>query len=213
MESTVESQSQAPLNGYVCSAFGPKAATRLELAETKGCERAAGRRRQRVVGSDIIMISGHHHAGEGLPLDFDAVPLDEMRFVAPRVRLLMISSCSALRQNAIHAFRRKFPNAYIFGWLGGAPDDQNKLMQRFLGSVTQDVDLGSDGSMHQLVETWRAFVEAERGKAQGIRQRGLGYATPQGEVTYYTRTQRGREWKWVTRETARVWGIRPETAH
>ncbi len=65
---------------------------------------------QRVVGSDIIMLSGHHYSGCGSPLDFDAVPLDEMRFVAPRVRLLMMTSCSGLRQNAIQAFRRKFPS-------------------------------------------------------------------------------------------------------
>jgi hypothetical protein len=210
MKNTVASESRSPLNGYVCSAFGPKEVQRLKLAETMGCEQAGGRgKRRRVVGSDIIMISGHHYAVKGRPLDFSAIPLDKMRFVAPRVRLLMITSCSALRQNAIQAFRRKFPNAYIFGWLSSSPDDQNKLMQRFLRTVTHDVDLGNADSMDRLIRTWRTFVEAELSTAQGMRPWGLGYATPQGEVTYYIR-RRGGEWKWVTREHARVFGIRPE---
>ncbi len=200
MNATPSNQIATPLKGYVCSTFGPKAGQRLELVETKGCAPASGRRRRRVIGSDIISISGHHYARIGMPLDFDAIPLDEMRFVAPRVRLLMISSCAALRHNAIQGFRRKFPNAYVFGWLGSAPDDQNKLMQRFLQSITHAVDLESDDSMSKLIGKWRKFIESERTRAEGVRPYGLGYATPKGEVTFFIR-RRG-EWKWITRESA-----------
>ena len=71
-------------------------------------------------------------------------------------------------------------------------------MQRFLKTVTENVDL--DNNMPKLIADWRKFIESELKKSEGVRPWGLGYSTPQGEVKYYIR--RKGKWQWVTHETA-----------
>ncbi len=107
--------SEKSFEGYVCSAFGVQAVNRLRVAEAKSCQIQRGRARQKLTDSDILFFSGHHYARYSDPLKFDAIDLKEWRFVSKRVKLLMVSSCSALHPNAVDRFRRKFPNAYIFG--------------------------------------------------------------------------------------------------
>lgn len=182
-----------PLDGYVCSHFGGQAAERLKVAEERGCLPERGRTRSRLKESDILFISGHHYAGYDRPMDFDAIDLRKFRSVAARVRLIMVSSCKGLKNNSLRNFRRKFPNAYIFGWLFSSPLNQGGLMRNFIGERSGYVEITTSAGMERLVGQWKTFIETlPKGKG-AVRSSGLGYATPNGKMEWWDGT------KWHTR--------------
>ncbi|MCZ6794068.1 MAG: hypothetical protein O7J95_10700 [Planctomycetota bacterium] len=187
----------AALDGYVCSSFGGNAAARLKIAEGEGCKaNRKGGARKKLTKSDIIFFSGHHFARYDAPLEFDSIDLKEIKFHAPRVRLLMISSCAGLRRNAATRFRAKFPNAYVFGWLAGAPLTQKKMMSKFITGLDARVDIHTEAGMKDLVAKWRAYIESLVSSKGSVSPWGLGYFTPAGERSYYV-TKNGT-WQWVT---------------
>jgi hypothetical protein len=191
-------QSKRPLAGFVGTAFGGEARKRLAVAETEGLERHPGRRaKERLGGSDLIFFSGHHYARYGSPGEFDAIDLRSRRFKSEKARLLMVSSCAALSANSISFFRKRFPNATIFGWLGGSPLEQKGLMRDFITRLPGDVDVTSDAGIKELVRMWREFVERTATEKSSVSPYGLGYAAPDGKVTYYIR--RKTVWGWETR--------------
>ena len=192
-----EETNSAPFAGYKCSVFGPAAKAKLLAAEAKGCVKTEGGARKKLTESDIIFFGGHHYARYDLPLLFDSIDLNEFKLNSPKVKLLLISSCAGLRKNARDGFRRKFPNAYIFGWMFGSPLNQKGLMQKFIGSIDTRIDITRTEDMAKLIQRWRNFIESQVHDKSSVQPYGLGYATPQGEVSYYVRGK-GMSWKWVT---------------
>jgi hypothetical protein len=187
------------MSAYVCSSFGGQAAERLKAAEDHGlCMANQGATRKKLTESDIIFFSGHHYARYDQPLTFDAIDLNIIRFNAPQTRLLMISSCAGLRVNALHGFRRKFPNAYIFGWLDASPLNQKGMMTTFIESVDSKLDIRTPDGMQELIKKWRAYVESLATNKESIKPHGLGYATPDGKVTYYFNNKKKKVWEWKT---------------
>jgi hypothetical protein len=191
---------EGPLDGYVCSSFGGAASQRLKTAESKGCMRSNGQnRRTRLTESDILFISGHHYAGAAFnePLHFDAIDMREMKFISHRVRLIMVSSCNGLRVNALHNFRKRFPSAYIFGWVSPSPLVQSGLMKKFIASLDSTVYIASESGMKSLITKWREYIEKAAEDKSSVAPRGLGYAAPNGKVSYYA--PRKGKWQWITR--------------
>lgn len=191
-------ESKRPLAGLRGTAFGAAARKRLETAESAGLERLGGRgTRRRLEGADIIFFSGHHFARYGSPGEFEAIDLRDIRFSAARARLLMVSSCAALASNSVPFFRRRFPNATIFGWITGSPLKQRGLMRKFIEQLGFEVDVNTDDGIDMLIAHWRTYIErvAKDPKA-GVIPQGLGYVTPTGKVTYYLR--RNGAWSWRT---------------
>lgn len=190
--------SREPLSGYQCSAFGGRARAKLRAAEAKGCVKTKGGTRKKLVESDIVFFGGHHYARLGWPLEFDAIDLNNFSLRGTKVKLLLISSCAGLRKNARAGFRRKFPNAYIFGWIFSAPLNQKGIWPSFIGSINSRIDLSRKEDMTSLIQKWRLFVENQAKEKGSVRPYGLGYAAPSGEVTYYIRSK-GKSWRWVTK--------------
>lgn len=188
-----------PLSGYKCSSFGGAAKAKLRAAEAMGCVKAKGGKKQKLKSSDIVFFGGHHYARYDLPLVFDSMDLNEYKLDGGKVKLLLISSCAGLRKNARNGFKRKFPNAYIFGWIFSAPLDQKGIWPDFVGSITGPLDLTRQEDMNKLINKWKLFVEQKVQRKYAVVPRGLGYSTPQGAVSYYTRTK-GTLWKWVTKD-------------
>jgi len=176
---------EGPLDGYVCSSFGSQAHERLKVAENRACASNPGKRMDKLLESDILFLSGHHYAGFNEPMHFDAIDLREYRIVAPRVRLIMVSSCRGLQRNSLMNFRKKFPNAYILGWLGPSPLNQRGLMRKFLGSIGEYVDISSSAGMDRVITAWKSFVENLPTGAGEVRVWGLGYATPGGKTEWW----------------------------
>lgn len=182
---------EGPLGGYVCSAFGGQANKRLDVAESRGCTKNTGNRRAKLNDSDILFFSGHHYARYDEPMHFDAIDLRKQRVIAPRVRLIMVSSCAGLRSNSLRNFRKRFPSAYIFGWLSSSPLDQKGLMRRFLTEQADTVDISTSAGISSLVKKWKAFVEGLPSGKGEVSRWGLGYATPHGKREWYN----GSEWR------------------
>lgn len=97
----------------------------------------------------------------------------------------MVSSCAGLRGNSLRAFRKRFPNAYILGWLGSSPLDQKGLMRKFLAAQADTVDIATKAGISALISAWRTYIEGlPKGKGS-VRQWGLGYASPAGDLSWY----------------------------
>jgi hypothetical protein len=188
-----------PFRGYKCSAFGPAANARLKAAELKGCHTTTGTIRKRLTNSDIIFFAGHHYAGPDYnrPLEFDYINLNDYKLFATRVKLILISSCSGLRRNALNRFRRKFPNAHIFGWISSAPLNQKGIMTKFIQSMDTQLDLSRSEDVAMLIQKWRIFIESQVNDRLSVQPYGMGYATPEGKVFFYTKLK-GRLWEWRT---------------
>lgn len=182
--------------GYSCSSFGKQAANRLKSA---ACKPQTGNIRKRLSESDILFFSGHHYGSPVYdePLKFEALDLRKWKIKSKMVKLIMASSCTVLVPGAVTKFRRKFPKAYIFGWLSGAPLNQKNMMSKFIASVDVKIDLSSPEGMEQLIQRWRAHIEGTKFDREG---RKIGYATPMGTVVYYRYHFRSKKWGWVTKK-------------
>lgn len=188
-----------PLSDYKCTAFGPAAKARLKAAELKGCETTTGTIRKRLTNSDIIFFAGHHYAGPDYnrPLEFDYINLNDYKLFATQVKLLLISSCSGLRKNALDRFRKKLPNAHIFGWISGAPLNQKGIMTKFIQSMDTHLDLSRSEDVVILIQKWRSFIESQVNDRSSVQPYGMGYATPTGKVSFFIRGK-SRLWEWKT---------------
>ena len=90
------------------------------------------------------------------------------------------------------------PNAYLFGWIDGAPKNQKGLMTKFIGSIDSQMDITRSEDMAKLIQKWRLFIESQVNDKSSIQPYGLGYATPKGEVSFYIRGK-GMLWVWVNK--------------
>jgi RHS repeat-associated protein len=204
-------RSKKPLAGYVGSRWGAR--PRMQRAKELGMEEAQGRSlKRRFIRSDIVFFQGHHHARFGSPGYFTfehsraTLNVSEMRFRASRVKLVMISSCRGIAPNALQVFRPRFPNAYILGWLSGSPFEQNQMMTKFLEKLPDDLVLEKESDIKYVVNEWQKFVENYKREGVKLTSRegeptepfGVGFSTPSGEVTYYTKDKSGR-WRWKSR--------------
>ncbi len=189
-------ESKKPFAGYVGTAFGAQARKRLDVAKGRGLSRSQEKRlKKRLIGSDVVFFSGHHFARYGSPGEFEAVDLRNVRFVSTRSKLLLISSCAGIASNSVALFRRKFPNAYILGWRFGSPLNQKGIMREFVARLPEDLSLEGESAIEEIVRDWRAYVESLAVHQTSVKPAGLGYATPDGIVTYYVK-RRG-EWQWI----------------
>jgi hypothetical protein len=183
--STVNPDGEGPLDGYLCASFGGAAKDRLDVAEARACAKNPGRRIDKLKESDILFLSGHHYAGYDEPMNFDAIDLRKYRFVAPRVRLIMVSSCNGLRPNSLRNFRKKFPNAYILGWRSKSPLEQHGLMRKFIETFVEPVELSTAAGVNRVIRNWKGYVEnLPRGSGK-VGVYGLGYATPDGKNEWW----------------------------
>ena len=192
--------SRRPLAGYVGTRKGAR--RRMEMGKKLGLEETGKRRwKKKFMGSDVVFISGHHY-GEG---DLGSLDISKIRFRASRVKLVMVSSCSVLAPSSLRIWMRRFPNAYIMGWRSGSPYRQSNMMAKFLSKLPDDFLMEERSDMEEILAKWRSFVENL--KEGGVRLRseegdprspwGVGYVTPGGRVTYYTRIK--GKWRWVNR--------------
>lgn len=190
--------SARPLAGYTGTSYQYQAGRRLVKAQQLGLRKSGEKTlKRRFLGSDVVFFSGHHFAGYGSPGKFEGLDLRDLVFVAPRVKLIMISSCNGLAPNARKLWKKRFPNAYILGWRWGGPLAQKDMMSRFLDKLPADLDLEDARSLANLIALWRQYTEALSQKGGLIAPLGLGYSTPDGTVAYYVRSKKGG-WQWTT---------------
>ncbi|MBN1138226.1 MAG: DUF4157 domain-containing protein [Anaerolineae bacterium] len=191
-------RSRKPLAGYVGTAFGGQARKRQRVAEEEGLVPTREKRtKKRLTGTDVVFFSGHHYARLGDPGEFDAIDLRKVRFTSTHAKLLMISSCAGLDSGSLRILRRKFPNAYILAWRFGSPLNQKGLMRKFLERLPEDLVLEDPASIQEILQQWREYVESLASDPKTVSPNGLGYATPDGTVTFYAKRKGG--WIWVTK--------------
>ncbi|MCU0637213.1 MAG: DUF4157 domain-containing protein [Methanothrix sp.] len=199
--------SMKPLAGYKGASHGksgrglnilagaPKA---LEKAEELGVLRVRQRTWKKFLSSDVIFLSGHHYARYGSPGEFEDVNLQELKFVSKNVKLIIISSCAGLSPNTLRLWKNRFPNAYILGWRSGSPENQRGLIREFLQRLPKDLILERKEDMDIIINEWKAYIENLAKTSGAIRPYGLGYATPEGSINWYT--QSNGKWFWARKQ-------------
>jgi hypothetical protein len=69
------------------------------------------------------------------------------------------------------------------------------MMYKFIEGINSQIDISSKEGMERLIQKWRNYIESLASDKKSVSPYGLGYATPQGEVSYYIRDKGA--WKWV----------------
>jgi hypothetical protein len=189
-------ESKKPFAGYVGTSKGIEAGKRLKEGEKLGLVKSGAKTwKKKFLGSDVIFFSGHHFARYGGPGEFEGLDVSKISFVSPRVRLIMISSCAGLRSNALNLWAKRFPNAYILGWRFASPLGQKGMMRKFLEKLPDDLILEKESDIKKILGAWKIYIEDLSKDPKGVQPYGLGYATPDGTVTYYVKIK--GKWKWI----------------